>query len=77
MYCFGICKKSDKRKKLNVEHWLTSASVSVETCLRITRCLQALHLVLSNLMSISIETRVEMRAVAMSQPVGWFIPAIV
>lgn len=33
------------------------------------------HLVLSHWTSISIETRVEMRAVAMSQPVGGFIPA--
>ena len=36
---------------------------------------QSPHLVLSQLMSISIETRVETRAAAMSQPVGWFVPA--
>lgn len=35
------------------------------------------HLVLSQLLSISIETRVEMRAAAMSQRVGRFIPAMV
>lgn len=35
------------------------------------------HLVLSYLMSISMETRVEMRATVVSQCVGQFIPAMV